>query len=525
MNKTININLGGLIFHIDENAYARLKNYLEAVANSLNEDVEGKTEIIADIEARISELLSEKKAQKQQAIQESDIEEVILVMGQPEDYSDAGQDANEDPSVKAATHPVKKLYRDADNRFLGGVASGIGHYVKVDAIWFRFAFLLAALGGGFGIPIYILLWLLVPKAKTSIEKLEMKGAPVNIDNIEKTIRKRFENASQTLKNGKYGKVKLGLHRLLNIFETLVLRILIVFGKALGFFVIFISGLALISLALGLFSLGSFQIIGINDYLIDFPAFFFESVIPKQLLTVLVFVALAFPFLMLFLLGLKAVNRSVKTINKPTFLTLLSIWIVALLGLLFTGIEHKTATAFEGSKVHNSYFETVKNDTLQIKIVNNDNLYYKSNFTRKSGQNIVYTPEKKLYSSNVEVTVVQSNSSEATLKIRKKSEGKNRKIAMENAERIAYNYTRTDNTLLLDGYFLSDLENTHKDEQVSVQIAVPVGVVVYFENSTRSFLYDIKNVQRIYDNDMVNQHFLMTSKGLECTDCDKDTYRN
>ena len=73
MNKTINMNLGGLIFHIDENAYALLKNYLEAVSNSLNEDVEGKTEIIADIEARISELLSEKTAQKQQAIQERSV--------------------------------------------------------------------------------------------------------------------------------------------------------------------------------------------------------------------------------------------------------------------------------------------------------------------------------------------------------------------------------------------------------------------------------------------------------------------
>ena len=523
MNKTINMNLGGLIFHIDENAYALLKNYLEAVSNSLNEDVEGKTEIIADIEARISELLSEKTAQKQQAIQESDIDEVILVMGQPEDYSDAPQDANDESSAKTATNAVKKLYRDGDNRFLGGVASGIGHYVKVDAIWFRFAFLVAALGGGFGIPIYILLWVLVPEAKTSIEKLEMEGAPVNIDNIEKTIRKGFENASQTLKSGDYGKVKSGLHKLLNILGTLVLRIFKAFGKALGFFVIFISGLVLVSLALGLFSLGSFQIIGINDYLIDFPAFFFESIIPKQLLTVLVFVAFAFPFLMLFFLGLKAVNRSVKTMNKPTFLTLLSIWMVALLGLLFAGIEHKTATAFEGSKVHESYFETVKKDTLHIKIVNNDNLYYKSNFSRKSGQNIVYTPEKKLYSSNLEVTVVQSNSSEASLKIRKTSEGRNRKIATENADRIAYNYTRNNNTLLLDGYFLSGLENRHKDEQVSVQVAVPEGVVVYFGNSTRSFLYDIDNVQNIDDNDMVNRHFLMTSKGLECTDCDEKVY--
>ena len=99
----------------------------------------------------------------------------------------------------------------------------------------------------------------------------------------------------------------------------------------------------------------------------------------------------------------------------------------------------------------------------------------------------------------------------------------RKIATENADRIAYKYTFTDNTLLLDGYFLSGLENTHKDEQVSVQVAVPEGVVVYFGNSTRSFLYDIDNVQNIDDNDMVNRHFLMTSKGLECTDCDEKVY--
>jgi hypothetical protein len=118
---------------------------------------------------------------------------------------------------------------------------------------------------------------------------------------------------------------------------------------------------------------------------------------------------------------------------------------------------------------------------------------------------------------------QSKSSEASLKIRKTSEGRNRKIATENADRIAYNYTRNNNTLLLDGYFLSGLESIHKDEQVSVQVAVPEDVVVYFGNSTRSFLYDIDNLQNIDDNDLVNQHFLMTSKGLECTDCDEKVY--
>ena len=92
MNKTININLGGFFFHIDENAYQKLKRYLDAISRSLSDDPQGKNEIIADIEARISELLSERITDARQVVNEGDIEEIIAIMGQPEDYSD-GEEA------------------------------------------------------------------------------------------------------------------------------------------------------------------------------------------------------------------------------------------------------------------------------------------------------------------------------------------------------------------------------------------------------------------------------------------------
>ena len=87
MNKTININLGGLFFHIDEIAYQKLNRSLSAIRKSLSDDSQGRDEIIKDIELRISELLSIKIVDERQVISEGDIDSIIEVMGQPEDYN------------------------------------------------------------------------------------------------------------------------------------------------------------------------------------------------------------------------------------------------------------------------------------------------------------------------------------------------------------------------------------------------------------------------------------------------------
>jgi phage shock protein PspC (stress-responsive transcriptional regulator) len=201
MNKTININLSGFFFHMDETAYLKLKRYLDAVSRSLSEDPQGKNEIIADIEARISELLSEKITDERQVVNESDIEDIIAIMGQPEDYADAEEGYSQSSySYKRNNVNRKKLFRDGEDKFLGGVCSGIGYYLNLDVIWVRIAFILLT-ASGFTPLIYIVLWILLPEATTTAEKLQMEGEPVNIDNIEKKIREEFTNTSEKIKNG------------------------------------------------------------------------------------------------------------------------------------------------------------------------------------------------------------------------------------------------------------------------------------------------------------------------------------
>ena len=200
MNKTININLGGIFFHIDEIAYQKMKRYLDAIRRSLSDDPQGRDEIIADIESRISELLSERIKDARQVVSESDIDEIIDIMGQPEDYM-VDEELFTDDSGKNYRKKTtyKKLFRDGEDKFLGGVSSGIAHYFNVDVIWIRIAWLIAAFGFGFGFLGYIILWILLPEATTTAEKLQMEGEPVNISNIEKKIRAEFEEVSERVK--------------------------------------------------------------------------------------------------------------------------------------------------------------------------------------------------------------------------------------------------------------------------------------------------------------------------------------
>ena len=148
MNKTVTINLGGIVFHIDEDAYQKLSRYFEAIKRSLNNS-SGQEEIIKDIEMRISELLSEKLLSDKHVIGLKEIDEVIAVMGQPEDY--IIEDDSKAESNYQAYKKSKKLYRDKDKGMIGGVAAGLSQYLGIDEVWIRVILLLFFFGFGTGI--------------------------------------------------------------------------------------------------------------------------------------------------------------------------------------------------------------------------------------------------------------------------------------------------------------------------------------------------------------------------------------
>jgi len=535
MNKTININLGGFFFHIDEIAFQKLKRYLDSILRSLSDDPQGKNEIISDIEARISELLSEKITDARQVVNEGDIDEVIKIMGQPEDYADAEEGyANENYSYQRRTNSSsKKLFRDGDDKFLGGVASGIAHYFNVDTVWIRLAFILLAFSG-FRIVTYIMLWIVIPEATTTAEKLQMEGEPVNIDNIEKKIREEFSNVSETIKNTANdvtGKIKdgaskvndgikkgskkanSGLQDFLDTLGTIILTIFKIIGKFIGVILMFVAAITLISLIIGAFSIGSLEIIGFENDFIMYPPFFYDSMMPHWLLTVCTFLVIGIPFLILFVLGLRILSSNVKQFSKATSLTLFGIWLAAVLALVFTGIEFSTTKASDGNNIENIDLNTMANDTITLKMVKNEELYYNRNNFRRNIDVVYQNDVKKLSSTDVYIDVEKSDSDKAYLQIRKYSEGRNKLKASINAENISYNYTINGNEILLYNYFISEYKNAFKDEDVYIKLFIPNNVTVYFDNSTKRYLRNIENTTNTYDREMAKHYFIMTDEGL------------
>lgn len=198
MKTTITINLGGIVFHIDDDAYEMLHTYLLAIERQFV-NVEEQKEVMSDIEARLSELFKETLGEKRDVIMKDDVSKVIEIMGEPEDFIDeeTSQEGKKQSNMNYKTN--KRLYRDSDNRVLGGVCGGLGAYFNNDPLLFRILFIILFFIGSVGFWIYIILWIAIPEAKTTAQKLEMRGEPITLENIKKSVRDEFEKVKRNMK--------------------------------------------------------------------------------------------------------------------------------------------------------------------------------------------------------------------------------------------------------------------------------------------------------------------------------------
>ena len=195
MKKTVTINLAGRVYHIDEDAFTLLNNYLESIREELQQ-TEGSKEIYEDIEARISELLNEKLRNARGVVIIQDIRDIIQIMGEPNDIS--GNSSGEKKQSHSHQH-YRRMYRDPDNRMVAGVCSGMAAYWRVDPTFVRIIFVVLAVFGTAGILIYLILWILLPEAQTVAQKLEMRGEPVTFSNIRDFFNEEFENVRKNFR--------------------------------------------------------------------------------------------------------------------------------------------------------------------------------------------------------------------------------------------------------------------------------------------------------------------------------------
>jgi phage shock protein PspC (stress-responsive transcriptional regulator) len=194
MKKTFTINLSGRVFHIEEDAYETLKKYLVNLTNYFGKDEDGK-EITADIEARMAELFSQKSTDGKNVVTIEWVNEVVEMMGTPENFEEEGVD-NEPPAGQK--RPKRKLYRHPESKVFGGVCGGIAAYFDKDPVLVRIIFVvLGFLTTGAAVLAYLILWIAVPKAVTTAQRLEMMGEEVTVKNIEKFLRDEMNSVKDS----------------------------------------------------------------------------------------------------------------------------------------------------------------------------------------------------------------------------------------------------------------------------------------------------------------------------------------
>ena len=517
MKKTFTINISGSIFHIDEDAYEKLQVYLRSINAHYGASEEGR-EIIADIESRISEIFNEKLSSKDQVVTETMIDEVVSIMGKPEEIFETDSEGEEEAFETKKSYRRRRLFRDPDHRVFGGVASGISAYFGIDVVVIRLIFvLLFFLGYGFSFLLYIILWIVVPKATTTAQKLEMKGERVNISNIEKSIKDEYDEVKKNFDNMREKRgpqVRDGFDKGVDFA-----------GSALRLFlkvVLIILGVGLI--IAGIISLLSFigslifttSIVGPFASM-HFPGAFmpdmFFTGMGIKLFSLGLILVIGIPLLLLVFVGIKLLVKF-KTNNKAIGLSALGLWLGGIVLMISVGLTQAKSYISSGTTYADTeILDKFDGNTVYLKSEKNIDFNWHDAKVDFDGVKVIIKDDEKLVLGEPTLDIQKSHSDNFEIILKKKSRGRTHDDAVENAEEIKYSWKQVDSLLILDEYFTLPVGDKWRNQKLRITLKVPEGKSVFIDEEVDDILYDVDNVTNTYDRDMGGKRWMMKKEGL------------
>lgn len=540
MNKTINVNIGGRIFSIEEDAYSQLERYLKAIRSSFDRH-QSADEIISDIELRISELFAERINDNKQVIVLEDVDAVIQIMGKPEDYIDSDDEEMEQEFRRNSSSKKyeKRVFRDPDDKLLFGVCSGLSAYLGWDPIILRALFVISTLAWGIGPLIYIILALIIPKAKTTAEKLQMKGEPVTVDNISKKVNESFSGMKEDIKD--FGKKNdISGERVNNagkqigdvisdFFDALgkVLKVLIVvLAKILGVIFLLIGAFALMALITTLLGMDSFLPASGSQEMTEFMSSVLYDSTNRGLFYSGVALTAGIPALALTLLGVRMLFQRIRYSGIVAIFLIVG-WFVGI-GLLAASGMH----LIEDRKAEAEFTETLEMDvdssldTLVLDIEGGELSRFKfsgdfidGSIFFEGGVTIPWVDSTNImYVGKNSITIRQAAGDRFLLELEKSARGSSQKDAIRNARQMKSSWSLNTDSLKISPYFFLEKGSKIRSQVAEYTLYVPVGKAVNLAPRSKDIIYNIPNVTNTYDRDMVGKTWLMTEKGLKCTTC-------
>lgn len=333
MNKTIIININGIVFHIEEDAYEVLRSYMIDVKKHFGHSADSH-EIVGDIENRIAEMFTERIVPgKKEVITMRDVDEVIGQMGRVNEfeYTEAEGDSHQGNPVAGESFrsSPRKLFRDRDDRILGGVASGLGHYFGIAAPWIRLIFVILFLTGGAGLLIYVVMWLITPVARTRADRMAMRGEAPNLKNFKRSFEEEMEGV-----RANFTVADRSASVALRSAGNLLGKIFIIFVKIIAVLLIVSICIGLVALVMGILVRFAVIDMAIDRTLLPMSGDLSEI---RDTLLICVLLTVSIPLIALIALIVRVVfNRSI--IGKYTGFTLFAIWLIASILSAYYAVE-------------------------------------------------------------------------------------------------------------------------------------------------------------------------------------------
>jgi phage shock protein PspC (stress-responsive transcriptional regulator) len=484
MNKTVSIHIQGFPFILEEQAYQVLQNYLQALKNVLSNEP-GADEILQDVELRIVELLQQNQMSTSQVILLTRIAEVIEVLGSPENFSDNPIEQQAPVQAAPQDRSDKRFFRDADTAVLGGVASGVAAYFNIDVVFIRVAFVLFTMVFGSGIPIYILLWIITPSAKTASEKLQMKGLPVNVESIKTEFKEATERIEKNAKRWSHQlRTDSGLsenaRRVVQLLKKIIGVLLVLWGLSL-----------LISLSIFIWidpKLVPAQINGEFTSLGELSALFFEAGQNELLYIGIGLIGYAIS-LSSMLTGFRLLFTFEAKWLRAGYLSLGFASVCGLVLLTYVGISTGQSFTIEGEL--SKEIGTYAGDSLRLDIF--PELHIQSYKTQRSAtynfgfrpdnhndHGIIMAQDGRIFISGIGINYIEASDSLYHVKILKKAHGRSFFKANRRASAIDFPCALEQNTIQFASGFSYPAKDRMRDQEVELQIAVPRGKKVIWK---------------------------------------------
>ncbi|MBM3919021.1 MAG: PspC domain-containing protein [Sphingomonadales bacterium] len=519
MKKATQINLGGQLIHIDEDAYVRLKGYLDELRNHLR-DTEGCDEILTDIEMRFAELLIGRLGSMRKVVELEDVELVIRALGHPNDFT-AGEGTNPGASaqtVAGESSAKRRLFRDDDGVVLGGVCMGLSTYLRIDVAILRIIFVLLVLFTGFGVLLYIILWISVPKVRNTADRLSMQGRPVTFNNIRQTVEEEAREVERRFNDPETrNRMRKGLEGIFVGIREVLVRLARVVGVLLLTGVFTAAALLAIALWSGDFWINGSEInvIHVNGLNLIQCA---DWILPPDLSPTRVNWAatliLLAPLLVLLYVGLRLLVRLPAYLARGIMLISFFLFVAGLILSLQIGMRMASEFRTEGIVAHTVMLpdepQKYRLELYTLSFNPDRMLHFNAD---EEGGSLIARGDSICY-DHLEIEILPSADSMTRLEWLATARGPGQRLARTMAERIGYDI-RVDSvgTIALCDVLKYPMADRFRDQHVRVILHLPLGRSIYIDPGVVPFLGPLPRPAGSDEQEVGGKTWYMSREGM------------